>query len=450
MEKENRMGTMPMGKLIISMSLPIVISMLVQAMYNIVDSIFVSRYSADAFAAISYAFPAQNLLIGLATGIGVGMNALLSKSLGEKNQLKVNKAAENGVFLAFLSFVLFLIFGLFFSESFIAFQTATPEVIAYGKTYLTICCSLSFGIFGEIILERLLQATGRSFYTMITQGVGAIVNIILDPIFIFGYLGLPEMGIAGAAYATVIGQVVAFILAIIFHCRVNHEIQLNIKKFRPDGPVIGRICAVGIPSVIMVGIGSVMTTTMNKILNGFSDLAVSVFGAYFKLQSFIFMPIFGLNNGVIPVMAYNFGAGRRRRMMSALKIALISAVSIMTLGLAAMQIFPAQLLSFFDANAEMIAMGTVALRIISLSFIFAGVCIVIISIFQALGHGMYSMYVSFARQIIVLIPVAYLFSLTGDVNKVWLAFPIAEVVSVTICILMFIHLYKKTISKIPE
>ena len=450
MEKENRMGTMPMGKLIISMSLPIVISMLVQAMYNIVDSIFVSRYSADAFAAISYAFPAQNLLIGLATGIGVGMNALLSKSLGEKNQSRVNKAAENGVFLAFLSFVLFLIFGLFFSESFIAFQTATPEVIAYGKTYLTICCSLSFGIFGEIILERLLQATGRSFYTMITQGVGAIVNIILDPIFIFGYLGLPEMGIAGAAYATVIGQVIAFILAIIFHYRVNHEIQLNIKKFRPDGPVIGRICAVGIPSVIMVGIGSVMTTTMNKILNGFSDLAVSVFGAYFKLQSFIFMPIFGLNNGVIPVMAYNFGAGRRRRMMSALKIALISAVSIMTLGLAAMQLFPAQLLSFFGANAEMIAMGTVALRIISLSFIFAGVCIVIISIFQALGHGMYSMYVSFARQIIVLIPVAYLFSLTGDVNKVWLAFPIAEVVSVIICVLMFIRLYKKTISKIPE
>ena len=450
MEKENRMGTMPMGKLIISMSLPIVISMLVQAMYNIVDSIFVSRYSADAFAAISYAFPAQNLLIGLATGIGVGMNALLSKSLGEKNQSRVNKAAENGVFLAFLSFVLFLIFGLFFSESFIAFQTATPEVIAYGKTYLTICCSLSFGIFGEIILERLLQATGRSFYTMITQGVGAIVNIILDPIFIFGYLGLPEMGIAGAAYATVIGQVIAFILAIIFHYRVNHEIQLNIKKFRPDGPVIGRICAVGIPSVIMVGIGSVMTTTMNKILNGFSDLAVSVFGAYFKLQSCIFMPIFGLNNGVIPVMAYNFGAGRRRRMMSALKIALISAVSIMTLGLAAMQLFPAQLLSFFGANAEMIAMGTVALRIISLSFIFAGVCIVIISIFQALGHGMYSMYVSFARQIIVLIPVAYLFSLTGDVNKVWLAFPIAEVVSVIICVLMFIRLYKKTISKIPE
>lgn len=450
MEKENRMGTMPMGKLIVSMSLPIVISMLVQALYNIVDSVFVSRYSANAFAAISYAFPAQNLMIGLSTGIGVGMNALLSKSLGEKNQSRVNKAAENGIFLSFIAFLLFFIFGLFFSETFIAFQTETAEVIAYGKTYLTICCCLSFGIFGEIILERLLQATGRSFYTMITQGVGAIINIILDPIFIFGYLGFPEMGIAGAAYATVIGQVVAFGLAIYFNCKVNHEIKVDMKRFRPDGPVIGRICAVGIPSVIMVGIGSVMTTTMNKILNGFSDLAVSVFGAYFKLQSFIFMPVFGLNNGVIPVMAYNFGAGKRRRMMSALKIALVIAVSFMALGLAIMQFFPEALLSFFDANEEMLEIGVTALRTISLSFVFAGVCIVIISVFQALGHGMYSMYVSFARQIVVLIPVAYLFSLTGDLSKVWLAFPIAEVVSVVACIAIFIRLYKKTISKIPE
>ena len=443
MEKENKMGTMPMGKLIISMSLPMIISMLVQALYNIVDSVFVSRYSEAAFAAVSYAFPAQNLMIGLATGIGVGMNALLSKSLGEKNQSKVNKAAENGVFLAFIGFVLFFIFGLFFSEMFIGFQTTTAEVIGYGKTYLTICCCLSFGIFGEIIFERLMQSTGKTIYTMVTQGVGAIINIILDPILIFGYLGLPEMGIAGAALATVIGQIVAFILGIIFNYKYNPEIKLNPRKFRPDGPVIGRICAVGIPSVIMVGIGSVMTTTMNKILNGFSDLAVSVFGAYFKLQSFIFMPIFGLNNGVIPIMAYNFGAGKRRRMMSALKVALVIAVCFMAVGLTVMQVFPEALLSFFDADEEMLAIGVVALRTISLSFIFAGGCIVIISVFQALGHGMYSMYVSFARQIVV-------FSLTGDLNKVWFAFPIAEVVSIIACVVMFMHLYKKTISKIPE
>ncbi len=450
MQTENKMGTMPIGRLLISMSLPMIISMLIQALYNVVDSIFVAHYSPDALAAVSYAFPAQNLMIGLATGIGVGMNSLLSRSLGEKNYKRVNKAAENGIFLSLIGFIIFFIFGLLGSNIFIAFQTKTEQIIEYGGVYLTICCCASFGIFGEIIFERLMQSTGKTILTMVTQGVGAIVNIILDPIFIFGYLGLPEMGIAGAALATVIGQIVAFVLAIILNHKYNKEISLNLFRFRPDTHIIGKICAVGIPSVVMMGIGSVMTTSINKILNGFSDLAASVFGVYFKLQSFIFMPVFGLNNGVIPIVAYNYGAGKRKRLMDALKYACMIAVGFMALGIALMQIFPDQLLLLFDATNQMLSIGRVALRTISLSFVFAGFCIIIIASFQALGHGIYSMFISIARQLVVLIPAAYLFSLTGKLDMVWCAFPIAEVVSVIVSICLFIRVYKQVISKIPE
>lgn len=450
MNKENKMGTMPVGRLLITMSLPMIISMLVQALYNVVDSIFVARYSEAALSAVSYAFPAQNLMIGLSTGIGVGMNALLSKSLGEKNAKMVKKAAENGIFLSLIGFLLFLVFGLFGSGWFIGFQTKTAEIIENGRIYLTICCCASFGIFGEIIFERLMQSTGRTVFTLYTQGVGAVINIILDPIFIFGMFGLPEMGIAGAALATVVGQIAAFIIAIILNHKYNPEISISPIGFRPDGHVIGRICAVGIPSVIMVGIGSVMTTSLNKILNSFSDLAVSVFGVYFKLQSFIFMPIFGLNNGLIPIVAYNYGAGKRRRLISALKFACIIALCFMALGLLLMQVFPDTLLTMFDAGEEMLAMGRVALRTISLSFMFAGVCIVIGSAFQALGYGTYSMFVSIARQLVVLIPAAYLLSLSGKVSLVWLAFPLAEIMSVAVSAILFIRIYKKVISKIPE
>ena len=450
MTKENKMGTMPVGRLLITMSLPMILSMLVQALYNVVDSGFIARFSKDALAAVSYAFPAQNLMIGLATGIGVGMNALLSKSLGEKNHERVKKAAENGIFLAIIGSVIFLIFGLFFAGPFISFQTKTASVIKYGKTYLMICCGASFGIFGEIIFERLMQSTGKTVFTMATQGVGAIINIILDPILIFGYLGFPRMGIAGAALATVLGQIVAFIIAVILNHKYNKEVPVSPRGFRPDKFVIGRICAVGIPSVIMVGIGSVMTTSMNKILNGFSDLAASVFGVYFKLQSFIFMPVFGLNNGVIPIIAYNYGAGKRQRMLRAVKVGCIIAVFFMIVGILLMQLIPDQLLMFFDAEEEMLSIGRVALRTISLSFTFAGVCIVLGSTFQALGHGMYSMFVSFARQIVVLIPAAYLFSLTGNVNMVWWAFPLAEIMSLAVTVFLFVRIYKKVISKIPE
>lgn len=450
LQKENKMGTMPLLKLIITMSLPMILSMLVQACYNIVDSIFIARYSDAALAAVSYAFPAQNLMIGVATGTGVGINALLSRSLGEKNFEKANRTAGNGIVLALLSALVFLIFGVTMSETFISFQTKTPEIIKYGTKYLTICCGLSFGIFGEITFERLMQSTGRTLLTMFTQGLGAIINIILDPILIFGLLGVPELGIAGAALATVIGQIVAFALAVFLNHKYNHEIRLTKDTLRLRAPIVGEIYKVGVPSILMVCIGSVMTTGMNKILNSFSDLAASVFGVYFKLQSFVFMPVFGLNNGVIPIIAYNYGAQKRRRMTGAIKIAAVAASLFMGIGLIIMQVFPREALMLFDADEAMLSIAVPALRSISLSFIFAGVCIALGSVFQALGFGVYSMIVSFARQIAVLLPVAYLFSLTGKLNLVWLSFPIAEIMSVLVTVLLFIRIYKRIISKIPE
>ena len=448
--KENKMGVMPMGRLILSMSVPMILSMLVQALYNVVDSMFVARYSQDALAALASAFPAQNLMIGTATGTGVGVNALLSKSLGEKNFDKANKTAANGILLAMFGSVLFFLFGLFFAEPFITFQTKTPSIIAEGRTYLSIVTMLSFGIFGEIMFERLMQSTGKTIYTMFTQGIGAIINIILDPIMIFGLLGCPQMGVAGAAYATVIGQIVAFVLGIVFNHKYNPEVRLYAKNFKPDFGIIGRIYAVGIPSIIMVGIGSVMTTAMNKILNGFSDVAASVFGVYFKLQSFAFMPVFGLNNGVIPVIAYNYGAQRRKRMLHAVRLGCIIATCFMGIGLLLMQCIPAELFALFDAGEDMLAIGVPALRIISISFVFAGVCIALSSVFQALGKGIYSMCISFARQLVVLVPAAYLLSLSGNVNAVWWSFPIAEIASITVSLLLFRHVYKTIIAKIPE
>ncbi|MDD7773794.1 MAG: MATE family efflux transporter [Eubacteriales bacterium] len=448
--KENKMGVMPMGRLILSMSVPMILSMLVQALYNVVDSVFVARYSQDALAALSYSFPAQNLMIGTATGTGVGVNALLSKSLGEKNFDKANKTAANGILLAMFGSVLFFLFGLFFAEPFITFQTKTPSIIAEGRTYLSIVTMLSFGIFGEIMFERLMQSTGKTIYTMFTQGIGAIINIILDPIMIFGLLGCPQMGVAGAAYATVIGQIVAFVLGIVFNHKYNPEVRLYAKNFKPDFGIIGRIYAVGIPSIIMVGIGSVMTTAMNKILNGFSDVAASVYGVYFKLQSFAFMPVFGLNNGVIPVIAYNYGAQKRKRMLHAVRLSCIIATCFMGIGLLLMQCIPAELFALFDAGEDMLAIGVPALRIISISFVFAGVCIALSSVFQALGKGIYSMCISFARQLVVLVPAAYLLSLSGNVNAIWWSYPIAEIASIAVSLLLFRHVYKTIIAKIPE
>ncbi len=448
MQQENKMGVMPIDRLLISMSLPMMISMLVQALYNIVDSIFVSRVSENALTAVSMAFPIQSLMIAVGVGTAVGVNALLSKSLGEKEFERANRVAENGVFLAGASYILFLLIGVFAVEPFFKSQTDIAEILEHGEAYLRICCFASFGIFFQCTLERLLQSTGKTMYAMITQGLGAVINLILDPIFIFGYFGLPAMGVAGAALATVIGQVVAALLALYFNFKVNHEIQL--RGIRPSLPIIGMIYKVGLPSIVVQAIGSVMTYGMNLILVSFTETATTVFGVYFKLQSFVFMPVFGLNNGMVPIIAYNFGAGKRERVIKTMRLSIIYAICIMAVGLVVMQLIPDVLLGFFDASETMLAIGVPALRIICLSFVFAGFCIVSGSVFQALGNGIYSMIVSVARQLLVLLPVAFLLSRLGKVEYVWWAFPIAELVSVSMTTFFLVRIYRDVISHIGE
>ena len=444
------MGVVPITKLVISMSLPMIVSMIVQALYNVVDSIFVSRLSENALTAVSLAFPVQNLMIGVATGTAVGVNALLSKSLGEKDYEKANKIATNGVMLSFVGYLLFLIFGLLGSKMFFNTQTAVPEIVSGGTDYLKICSCLSFGVFGQIIFERLMQSTGKTIYTMFTQGLGAIVNIIFDPLLIFGIGPFPKLGVAGAAYATILGQCVACVLAIILNRKYNKEIHVSFRNYRPDFGIIGRIYLIGVPSIIMMAIGSIMTYLMNKILLSFTETAAAVFGVYFKLQSFVFMPVFGLNNGVIPIVAFNYGARNRKRMVKAIKVAVIFAVSIMAVGFAVMQIMPKQLLLLFNASENMLSIGVPALRTISLCFVFAGACIALGSVFQALGKSMFSMLVSFCRQLVVLLPAAYFFSLTGKVTNVWYAFPLAEIISVLVSVIGFMYIYKKIIKDIPD
>ena len=443
--QENKMGVMPVNRLLISMSLPMMISMLVQALYNVVDSMFVARISEDALTAVSMAFPMQNLMIAIGSGTGVGINAMLSKCLGEKDFKGADDAAKNGIFLAAVSAVGFLLIGLFAVKPFFQMQTKIDSINEYGVTYLTICSILSVGLFFQMTFERLLQSTGRTFYSMITQGTGAIVNIIMDPILIFGLFGFPRLGVAGAAIATVMGQIVASILAVWLNLTKNEDIHLSFLGFRPDKAVIGRIYAVGVPSIIMMSIGSIMTYAINQILLRFSSTATAVFGVYFKLQSFIFMPVFGLNNGLIPILAYNYGARNRERIEKALRLAIGYAVSIMLIGTILFQIFPTQLLGLFNASADMVSIGVVALRVISTSFVLAGFCIALGSVFQAFGQGLFSMFVSIRRQLVVLIPVAYLLSLSGEVNYVWWAFPIAETASVVLSVLFFIRTYRKCV-----
>lgn len=448
--QENKMGTMPVNKLIISMSLPIMISMLVQALYNIIDSIFVAMINENALTAVSMAFPIQNLMIAVGAGTAVGVNALLARSLGEKDFDKVNKVADNAVFLIVLSYLAFLLIGLFFAEPFFRSQTDIEEIIIYGKEYLSVCCYFSFGIFTQLMFERMLQATGKTIYTMFTQGIGAVVNIIFDPILIFGLLGFPAMGVTGAAVATVIGQIVAGALAIFFNHTKNHEVNIQLKGFHPDGAIIGQIYTIGIPSIIMQAIGSIMNYGMNRILISFSATATAVFGVYFKLQSFIFMPVFGLNNGIIPIMAYNYGAGNRDRVTKTLKHSILYAISIMLVGLIVFQVIPGPLLKLFSASDTMMSLGIPALRIISLSFILAAICIACGSMFQALGKAVYSMFVSVARQLLVLLPVAFALAQLGNVNLVWWAFPIAELMSLTMTIIFMRKISRDVISKIGQ
>ena len=443
--QENKMRIMPIPKLLLSMSLPMMISMLVQALYNIVDSIFVARINENALTAVSLAFPVQNLMIAIAAGTGVGINALLSRNLGEKSFKEADLAAKNGIFLAIVSYVIMAAIGAFGSYFFYAFQTQDKEILNYGIQYITIVTVMSFGLFLQVIMERLLQATGNSFYSMISQAAGAIINIILDPIMIFGLCGFPRLGVAGAAIATVTGQIAASFLGIYLNITKNSELNLSMKGFRPDRRVIGTIYKVGIPSIIMQSISSVMTFGMNKILLTFSSTAAAVFGIYFKLQSFVFMPVFGLNNGIIPIIAYNYGARKKKRILSTIKLSIFTAVSIMLVGLAIFQLIPGQLLELFDASEHMIEIGIPALRAISLSFIFAGYAIVCSSVFQALGNGVYSLVVSVARQILIILPAAYAFSRLFGLDAVWWSIPLAEIVSVILSTILFIRIKRMKI-----
>jgi len=438
------MGVMPVNKLLISMSLPLMLSMLIQALYNIVDSMFVSWYSDKAFTALSLAFPVQNLLIAIAVGTGVGVNALLSRKLGEKDRDGANKIATNGVFIAVCSYVVFLIAGLVFLRPFFEMQTQSTEIVDYGVQYLSICIIGSFAVFLQIMFERLMQSTGKTLYVMYSHSIGAIINIILDPILIFSC----KMGVYGAALATVIGQICGMVFAMIMHHYKNTEVRLHFKNFRPSGRTVGAIYKVALPSIVMQSIGSVMVFAFNDVLLKFSDAAVSVFGVYFKLQSFIFMPVIGMNNGMVPIISYNYGAKKRKRITSVLRYASVYAVIIMIIGMIIFQVFPDAIFNAFNPTEQMQEIGATALRIISLHFILAGVSIVLSSTFQAFGHAWKSMVVSIARQLIVLIPVAMLLATTGNVNNVWWSFVVAEVASLVLCIVFYVGLYNKIIKRV--
>ena len=445
MQPENKMGTMPIPKLVFNMAIPMVISMLIQALYNIVDSAFVGKYSSEALEAVSIAFAIQNLMIAVATGTGVGINAMLSRHLGEKKFDSANKTANTGVFLAFCSYVLFAVIGLTVIRPFYEMQSDIEAVINYGEQYLVIITVGGFGIFGEIVGERLLQATGKTFYSMLTQGAGAIVNIILDPILIFGYCGAPRMGVAGAALATVIGQCVAAVLALIFNIKVNKEITLSLKSIvKPSLSEIKRIYSIGVPSIIMTSITSILTVGMNLILKQFSEDAITVYGVYFKLNSFIFMPVFGLNNGLVPILAYNYGAGKHDRIRKTIKLGMASAVAYMLLGFAVFELIPDKLLAIFSAGDSLLAIGIVAFRIIAISFIFAGVDIIGGTVFQAIGNPIHSLLMSVMRQLVIILPTAYLLSLLGTVDAVWWSYPLAEIVAFVMCIIFM----RKTLNKI--
>ncbi len=451
-KQENKMGTMPEGRLLFSMSLPMMISMLVQAMYNVVDSIFVSRIGENALTAVSLAFPLQTLLIAIGAGTGVGVNSLLSKSLGEKDYEKANRTAMNGIFLYFLSYLLSAVIGILAVRPFYASQIkdAPIEIMEMGVQYLTIVMVASFGLYTQFIFERLLQATGRTFFSMVSQLTGAIINIVLDPILIFGWFGLPKMGVAGAAVATVIGQIAGGVVALIYNLKKNSDITLSLKGFRPDGKIIATIYKVGFPSIIMQSIGSVMTYGMNLILVGLSSTAAAVFGVYFKLQSFFFMPVFGLNNGIIPIVAFNYGARNKRRMIRTIKWGMLIAFCFLFAGFIVFETVPETLLLMFDASENMLAIGTRALRIIAFHYLIAWFCIVAGSVFQAVGNGMYSLYVSVARQLVVLLPTAYILAKLGGLDLIWWSFPIAELMSCLISTICLVLTVKKVINPLPD
>lgn len=433
--QENKMGVMPIAPLLAGMAVPMMISMLVQALYNIVDSVFVARISQDALNAVSLAFPLQNLMIAVGGGTAVGMNALLSRSLGEKKQDQADRAANTGIFLFLLSAVVFGVCGFLLARPFFLAQTDIQSIVDYGTDYARVCLGLSIGIFSQFCFERLLQSTGRTVYSMITQLIGAIINIILDPILIFGLFGFPRMEVAGAAAATVFGQIIAALIGLWMNLRFNKDIHIRLRDIRPDRTAVREIYRVGLPSIIMQSIGSIMTFGMNKILISFTDTATAVFGAYFKLQSFIFMPVFGLNNGMVPIISYNYGAARLDRVKKTFCLTAATATVIMVIGFSAFNLIPGTLLGFFSPSAEMLSIGAVALRIISVSFLLAGFCIIAGSMFQAIGNPIHSLIVSICRQLLVLLPAAWLLAQTENLDLVWFAFPIAELMSLTLSVI---------------
>ena len=443
--EQNKMGVMPINKLLLSMSLPMMASMLVQALYNIVDSMFVAQLSENALTAVSLAFPAQNLMIAVGTGTGVGINALVSRSLGERNKERANLIANNGLMLYIISGIVFAIFGLVGSEIFFRAQTSDPEIVQLGTDYLRICCLLSTAVFMQFGFERILQATGRTFYTMLTQGLGAIINIIMDPILIFGLFGAPALGVKGAAMATVFGQICAALLALWFNKKKNDDIVINPKRYPLNVHAVKSIYAIGVPSICMASIGSIMTFGMNKILIAFTSTAAAVFGVYFKLQSFIFMPVFGMNNGMVPIIGYNYGARMPDRLIHTMKLATKYAMGMMGVGTIIFWAFTPQLLSIFNASEQMLAIGIPALRIISVHFLLAGFNIIRISTLQALGHGVVSLTVSVLRQLFVLLPSAFIFSRIWGLNATWMAFPLAEGSALIITVLFWHKVYKKEI-----
>lgn len=449
--QENKMGVLPIGRLLTNMAVPMMISMLVQACYNVVDSVFVAQISEDALNAVSLAFPLQNLMIAFGAGTAVGINALLSRSLGEKNQAMADRAANTGIFLALCNFALFALIGIFFSRTFFELQAGGEQVIIdYGVDYASICLGCSIGIFSQFCFERLLQSTGRTFLAMCTQLTGALINIVLDPILIFGWFGLPRMEVAGAAIATVAGQIVAAAAALVLNLKCNPDIHILPREIRWHGKVAAEIYRVGFPSIVMQSIGSAMVFGMNKILFSFTKTATAVFGAYFKLQSFVFMPVFGLNNGMVPIIAYNYGARRPSRILQTVRFGALLAEIIMFIGTVIFQTCPAFLLALFDASDDMLALGIPALRIISINFLFAGLGISFGSVFQAMGNGMYSLIVSACRQLVVLLPVAYLLAVTMGVHFVWWAFPASELASIVLSVVLFLRIYRKKIQPLYE
>ena len=448
--QENKMGTMPVGRLLASMATPMMISMVVQAFYNVVDSVFVSQLGEDALNAVSLAFPLQQLMIAVCGGTAVGMNAMLSRSLGAKEFDRANKIANTGVFLFLCSSAVFTLIGIFLSRPFFLAQTDVKQIVDYGTDYASVCLGCSVGICCQFCFEKLLQSTGKTTHSMIAQLIGAVINIILDPILIFGLLGFPKLEVLGAAIATVAGQIVAAIVAIIFNIKCNKEIHITTKLIRWDKEIVKTIYKIGLPSIIMQSIGSVMTFTMNKILISFTTTATAVFGSYFKLQSFVFMPIFGLNNGMVPIIAYNYGAKRYDRVKKTITLSIISAVTIMLVGLLAFELIPDKLLSFFNASKEMLEIGVPALRIIGTHYLFAGFCIIAGSVCQAIGKPVHSLIVSVCRQLVVLLPTAWLLSLTGRLELVWFAFPIAECMSLVLSAIFLAKTMKRAKQRMNE